>query len=91
MVYVSFAAMRRAFHIGQILAEQLPWSGPEEKMSGEVPVEQRDNILAGPKRDQHSDRRRLVSNPDGDRPLDTSLLVELKNPLFQTAPRYMKR
>ena len=50
MMDVALAAVRGALGVGHVLAEQLIGSGPEEQMGGEVAMQQRDHVAAGPQR-----------------------------------------
>ena len=79
---VALAAVGGALGVGQVLAEQLMGSGPEEQMGGEVAVQQRDHVAARPQR-QGSHRGGLVAHAGGHGPLDIALLKQLQEPLLQ--------
>ena len=91
MVYVSFAAVRRTFGIGQILREHLAGRCPANKVCGKIAVQQRNDVLAGSEGKRHAHRGRLVPNADRYRSLHLPFLEQFKDPLLQSAGEVHKQ
>ncbi len=79
---VAFAAVRRTIGVGHVLAEQLVRRGAEEQVAGEIAMQKRHNVAAGPKRHGHARRRRLIAGARRHSALGIALLEQLHEPLF---------